>query len=90
MSMHILHTPMVETYRCEYSDKRWCFICRRRQPFEFVVMTPLDAITCPIDGKDGWELGTGAYYGPSPSVRCLHCRAVDGDCFPGTSREWEN
>jgi hypothetical protein len=30
-----------------------------------------------------------SWYGPTPHVECSVCRLVDGDCFPGTGREWE-
>lgn len=51
---------------------RWCFYCRKRVPFVRRVHVPTDPMS---------------YYGPHASIRCEkgHC---DGDCFPGTSREW--
>lgn len=61
----------------EESDRRsiglrWCFRCRRRVDFERVCMRP-----------------TGpSYYGPSAHVECTNCKALDGDLFPGWTREW--
>ncbi len=51
---------------------------RKRQPFVNVVMAPI--VTSLHD--------TGAYYGPHAEIRCGVCGLMDGDCFPGTSREW--
>ena len=53
---------------------RWCFVCRRRQAFERVLLVP--------DDPDSW-------YGPTPMIRCMHCKTADGDLFPGRAREWE-
>lgn len=53
--------------------ERWCFSCRGRHEFRLFVDVPVEP----------------SYYGPNPSVRCMNCNTNDGDCFPGTSREWE-
>jgi hypothetical protein len=53
---------------------RFCFVCRRYRDFDVIVSAPLGL----------------TYYGPTTSVECLHCRTVDGDCFPGTERCWED
>jgi hypothetical protein len=51
---------------------KWCFRCRRRSVFQRVISAP--------DGL--------SYYGPSVWIECAHCKAVDGDLFPGWTREW--
>lgn len=51
---------------------KWCFQCRKRVEFELVVMMP--------DGD--------SYYGPSASIDCTNCGAIDGDLFPGWNRDW--
>lgn len=92
---HMLVTPMVETTRKPNGEPRWCFRCRSVQPFEFVVLTPEVSSWCELDderepGEDGrvyW--GTGAYYSPTRKIECATCHLEDGDCFPGTWREWE-
>ena len=71
---HILRTPLHETYRSP-DGERWCFACRTSRSFDYVVMAPDDPFS---------------YYGPSPSIRCTTCGTVDGDCFPGTQREWDD
>jgi hypothetical protein len=94
--MHILHTPMTEVSRDPYRDgeERWCFQCRKRRPFELVITEPIVMCWCRIDGprrEDGEGevvFNSGAYYGPTPQVMCTKCKTVDGDCFPGTYREW--
>lgn len=66
-------TRMKEHTRRPDGEPRWCFICRKQRSFEFVLMVP--------DGL--------SYYGPSPRVECVICKTANGDCFPGTYREWE-
>jgi hypothetical protein len=96
VSTHILHTPMEEIARNVDGSPRWCFRCRRVQTFESVVSAPIVSCWCPIDGPrrddgDGIvEFSTGAWYGPSQHVECTGCRQMDGDCFPGTYREWDD
>ncbi|PYY32381.1 hypothetical protein [Curtobacterium sp. MCBD17_030] len=53
---------------------RWCFKCRKRREFRFIVTTAVD-----------WEHD---YYGPSGSIHCAVCHLTDGDCFPGRYRMW--
>ncbi len=91
---HMLVTPMQETSR-RPDGERWCFRCRQRRPFAYVVESPIVTAWCDLDaprGEDGEgvvEWSTGAWYGPTPSIRCDACGLVDGDLFPGTWREWE-
>lgn len=81
MSVHIHWTePHEEVLRRLERDDQWCFSCRSPQRFDRVVMAPIQ----PDDPED-WS-----YYGPYTEIRCCHCGTLDGDCFPGTSREWED
>lgn len=50
----------------------WCFRCRHVTDHERTVSHP----------------GPGSYWGPSVDVRCTECGTIDGDIFPGMSREW--
>jgi hypothetical protein len=52
---------------------RWCFCCRKRVEFHYIVMVP--------DGE--------SWYGPYPEIKCSGCNQIDGDLFPGRTREWE-
>lgn len=52
---------------------KWCFHCRKRQEFWFIVTAPI----------------VPDWYGPIADVRCGHCNASDGDLFPGREREWD-
>lgn len=72
-SIHVLRVPM-RVYSEKPDGERWCFECRKRVPFVFRVSVPVDEMS---------------YYGPSASVRCVPRGHLDGDCFPGTFREWE-
>jgi hypothetical protein len=76
--VHILHTPMEEVARKAHGE-RWCFVCRKRRDFEYVITRPI--VTSIHD--------TGAWYGPSHRIECTFCKTTDSDCFPGTAREWE-
>lgn len=78
MSMHILHIPTEEVLR-RSDGERWCFRCRKRREFFYVQSNPI--VTHPDD--------TATYYGPTFKIECSHCHTEDGDCFPGTWREWE-
>lgn len=53
--------------------ERWCFHCRHRRAFEYVVSAPTDPMS---------------YYGPSQAIYCTVCNGYDADLFPGRSREW--
>jgi hypothetical protein len=64
--------PLIEVLRRSEGVK-WCFGCRKRQEFFYVVMAPAEP----------------SYYGSDPSVRCGHCDKRNGDLFPGWYREWE-
>lgn len=68
----ICYEPMREIHR-ESRGERWCFKCRKRREFFYIVTAPVEP----------------SYYGPNPSIRCSVCNLDDGDCFPGSSREWE-
>lgn len=54
-------------------DPRWCFTCRKVREFRFTVDDEIEP----------------NYYGPIAAVRCGTCDTVDGDCFPGWSRRWD-
>jgi hypothetical protein len=79
MTFHILYTPMEEVRRQSVGE-RWCFACCKRREFAHVVSRP---IVTSIDD-------TGAWYGPTHEIVCPVCKTVDGDCFPGTEREWSD
>lgn len=72
MTGHILVVPTHVT-RCEPDgEPRWCFTCRKHRPFTRTVHVPDDPMS---------------YYGPHCTIECAHGH-TDGDCFPGTWREW--
>lgn len=74
MSIHILWTdPLQEVVRQRNGKKRWCFTCRKRRDFEYVVQSP----------------AVMSSYGPTPHIECSVCHTHDSDLFPGHIREWE-
>ena len=52
---------------------KWCFCCRKRREFFYVVTEPIEP----------------DYYGPTVGVECGTCKTVDADLFPGRFREWD-
>ena len=82
MSVHILTFPTAEIRR-EPDGERWCFICRKRREFLYVVTASVIDPDIPLDEQ------TGAWYGPTPHMECGTCTTWDGDCFPGSGRYWE-
>lgn len=70
--VHITRTLMREV-ASGIEGVRWCFGCRGRREFFYVVTATLYP----------------SYYEPNPSVRCGTCGLLDGDLFPGRAREWE-
>lgn len=84
MSLYILTTgPHEEIHRNQDGDERWCFVCRKRRVFEFVIKSPVWDQSLPVD-----EWPTDAWYGPHHQIECSHCHTVDGDLFPGRWRAW--
>ena len=60
--------PRVEVARTPYPGQRWCFHCRARHTFEYVIYEP---------GRDASELDC-----PEAEVQCATCHTKDSDRFP--------
>ena len=76
---HITIIPTADERREPHGEPRWCFRCRKVQPFDYVMTIPV----CEhIDDS-------GCWYGPTFSVECAVCHLTDGDLFPGRYRVWE-
>lgn len=71
--VQILHGPAMEEVRRESEGVKWCFHCRKRREFFYIVTAPVGL----------------SYYGPSAEIQCGHCKTWNGDLFPGWTREWE-
>lgn len=71
MTLHICREEMREVVR-QADGERFCFVCRKRRAFLYVVDTPVGM----------------SYYGPTPRIECATCGTIDGDMFPGRAREW--
>lgn len=72
--VHINFGPaMKEVVRRRDGEPRYCFKCRTKREFQYIVTAPIEP----------------DYYGPIADVRCGACNASDGDLFPGRQREWE-
>ena len=70
--LSICGTRMVEHSRKPVGVK-WCFRCRKRNEFAWVVRVP--------DGP--------SYYGPDGHHECGGCGGWETDLFPGWTREYE-
>lgn len=72
--VHVNHGPsMVEVVNRRNGKTRWCFKCRARREFRYIVMAPV----------------VPDWYGPNADIKCATCKTSDGDLFPGGEREWE-
>jgi len=74
MSVTICRGPETAEIHREQLGERWCFVCRKRREFAYAVRAPIEP----------------SYYGPNYSVVCHVCDTMDGDLFPGYSRDWED
>ena len=74
MSAHICYGPPMKEIHREDLGERWCFVCHKRREFAYIVTAPTEP----------------SYYGPNPEIKCLACESMDGDLFPGRSREWDD
>ena len=54
MTLHICFGPEMAEVRREPDGERWCFVCRKRRRFDFVVRAPVEP----------------SYYGPNPFIEC--------------------
>jgi len=64
----ICSPPMAESCRKSMGVK-WCFTCRQRHEFSWVVMSPTT--------YDGW------WWGPTAHAECGGCGDHDSQLFPG-------
>jgi hypothetical protein len=72
-NVHVLRTPMTEYSRTPMGE-RWCFRCRKRRNFSWVVLVPTDS---------------PSYYSPTAHMVCETCREKDTDLFPGWERTFD-
>lgn len=70
---HICRSGATREIKRESTGESWCFHCRKRQEFFYVVTGDVEP----------------SYYGPNPDIICGQCKTSDGDLFPGREREWE-
>jgi hypothetical protein len=72
MTVHVLRVATRVASVVPDGAPRWCFYCRKRVQFTRTIHVPTDPMS---------------YYGPHASIDCERGH-YDGDCFPGTVREW--
>jgi hypothetical protein len=71
--VHINYGPAMEEIVRESEGERWCFHCRKRREFFYIVTAPVEP----------------DWYGPNVDIKCGTCATSDGDLFPGREREWD-
>lgn len=62
---------------------RWCFKCRKRAEFSWVVLSPV------IDWDDEASIAA-AMWGPIAHSECGNCGRHAGELFPGWEYKWED
>lgn len=72
----IICAPDMEESSRRSMGVKWCFKCRGRHEFDWVVLTPTTL--------DGW------YWGPTAHSECHGCHQQAGELFPGWSYRWED
>lgn len=72
MTLHVHRVPTYVMSTGLDREPRWCFYCRKRVKFWRTIRGPSDPLS---------------YYGPHVEIECERGH-LDGDCFPGTVREW--
>jgi hypothetical protein len=70
--VHINYGPAMKEIRRDSEGVKWCFHCRKRREFFYIVVAPVEP----------------SYYDPNVDIACGHCNTSDGDMFPGHIREW--
>lgn len=61
---------------------KWCFKCRGRHEFTWIVMAPV------IDWNDEGSIAA-AMWGPTAHSECGGCHQPAGELFPGWEYRWE-
>lgn len=79
----ICHGPAMEERSRDSMGVRWCFKCRKRAEFFWIVMTPV----INLDDPDSLY---AAMWGPTAYSECGNCKRHAGELFPGWTYRWED
>lgn len=79
----ICHGPAMEETSRTSMGVKWCFKCRGRHEFEWIVLSPV------IDWEDEASIWAAAW-GPTAYSECGGCRQSMGELFPGWSYRWDD
>jgi hypothetical protein len=74
----ICHGPTMEEASRTPMGVKWCFKCRSRNEFQWIVIAPV------IDWNNEASIAA-AYWGPVAHSECGRCKKHGGELFPG----WE-
>jgi len=78
----ICHGPQMEETSRNSMGVKWCFKCRKRAEFAWIVMSPV------IDWNDEASISAAAW-GPTAYSECGNCKQHGGELFPGWTYRWE-
>lgn len=78
----ICRGPELEESSRESMGIKWCFACRTRAEFEWVVKSPV------IDWNDEASIAA-AMWGPVIFAECGNCHRRDTQLFPGWEYKWK-
>lgn len=79
----ICRGPVMEEASRNSMGVKWCFKCRKRAEFNWIVMAPV------IDWNDEASI-SAAMWGPTAHSECGNCRQHAGELFPGWSYRWDD
>lgn len=78
IGIHVCRGPKMEETARTSMGERWCFKCRTRAEFSWVVMWPV------IDWSDEGSI-SAAMWGEYEHSECGNCKQHAGELFPGWS-----
>lgn len=78
----ICHGPQMEKTSRDPMGVKWCFKCRKRAEFAWIVLSPV------IDWNDEASIAA-AMWGPTAFSECGNCKRHGGELFPGWTYRWE-
>lgn len=77
----ICYGPQMQESSRRSMGVKWCFKCRSRNEFAWIVMSPV------IDWDDEASI-YAAMWGPTAHSECGGCKQSAGELFPGWEYNW--
>ena len=81
----VCYGPKMKEHSREPMGVRWCFKCRSRNEFHWVLMV------AEIEYDEDGSISSSMYMAePSAHSECSGCKRRDGQLFPGWVYRWED